>query len=422
MSKIFFNIIILFFATVALFGQTIDDINKKASYLINGKKYQEAYNQLNSLYILNSFNNQTLYLLGLSSYKLGNIDDAINYYEQLIAVDNNANRVRLDLAQCYYEKNDLEKSKELLLYVKNTNPPQNVQENIDHFLDQISQRSKTKFMAYVNIGYLYDSNVTTGPLEENSPDLLGAIYSKATDDTAFVYGANFNYTIKTDDLLYKNSIGINNTNYQRIDELDTLSGYFSSAILFQKDKIRYVLPIVLSSDKIGHENRYYSKWIDFRPKLSYKYNNRTTLSVQTLFSQKTYYKNSQRETNIFSLTPSIRYFLNASSYINSAILYNQENSKTTSYSYKQKGISISYFKAFTKYLNLYFNSSYARLDYESDLNRLDKEYNLSANISYTVSPINTHIVLSTIGTKKQSNYAIFDYERVKIGLNFIYQF
>ncbi len=417
--KFFFFLI---FSASILFAQSISDINKKASYLINQGQYKEAYLKLNSLYSLNSFNNQTLYLLGLSKYKMGDVDDAIKYFELLLEKDNDANRVRLDLAKCYYDKNDLEKAKELLLYVKNTNPPQNVQDNIDQFLDQISQKSKTKLTIFANVGYLYDSNANAGPLNENAPMLLGASYSKATDDAAFTYGSNLNYTLKNDDYLYQTSLGISKIDYQRLDYLDELTGYISSSLLFQKNKIRYVLPLVLNAQRIGHENRYYSKWIDFRPKMSYQYNKKTTLNLQTLFSQKTYYKNSDRKTNIFSFTPSSRYFINGSSYIDAGVSYMQENSKTQSLSYKQKEINLSYFKAYSRFLNLYLRSSYARLDYESDLNRLDKKYNLSANLSYTIDPINTHAIFSILGTKNQSNYAIFDYERVKIALSLVYKF
>jgi len=420
--KILKYIFVLLISSSFVIAQSEDDVNKKASYLINKHEYKKAYLQLDSLYTLGSYNNQTLYLLGLSSYKLGDIKKAIEYYELLLEQDNGANRVRLDLAKCYYDINNLQKAKELLLYVKNTNPPQNVQDNIDQFLEQISQKSRTKFTVFAKVGYLYDSNANAGPEEENAPDLIGAFYSKATDDTAFTYGTNLNYIVKDDEIMYQNSFGVSKVDYQRLDYLDELTGYFSSSVLFQKNKIRYVLPVVLNAQKIGHDSRYYSKWIDFRPKMSYQYNKNTTFNLQTLFSQKTYYKNSDRKTNIFSITPSSRYFLDGTSYVDTAIEYMQENSKTQSLSYKQKGFNIGYFKAYTKLLNLYLNLSYARLDYESDLNRLDKKYNINANLSYAISASKLYGVLGLVATKDQSNYAIFDYERVKLSLNFIYKF
>ncbi|MEA1915225.1 MAG: tetratricopeptide repeat protein [Campylobacterota bacterium] len=415
-----FCIVLLLIATLS--AKDIKQINLDASALIKQKNYTKAYVLLHGVHVLNATNNQSLYLLGLSAHQLGKIDEAIFFYEKLLKDDPQAHRVRLDLAKCYYEKNDLAKTKELLILVQSSNPPQNVQDNIDQFLHQINQKQEQKFAALFNVGYVYDSNANVGPQDENDPLLRGAIFDKATSDTVFKYGVNMHHTYKNDVLLWRNSFGVNVNDYQGLDSLDSMSGYFSSALLFKDNSLSYVVPLVLNAMKIGHEDRYYSRYIALMPKLSYQYSKKSSVDLKLLLREKNYYKNSNRKMNSLGLSPSHRYLLDQSSYVDLGFDYLRENSKIQSYSNVQKGVNVRYFKAFTKSLNASIHTAYLRTDYESDLNRFDRQYTAYANLSYALAKFNTYAVLSVLSIKNRSNLAIFDYERIQTGLNLTYKF
>ncbi len=69
----------------------------------------------------------------MSAKELDLYNESRKYLEELLKKDSKALRVKLELASIYYKLNDFDKSKELLLEVKQTQPPKRVGDNIDAF-------------------------------------------------------------------------------------------------------------------------------------------------------------------------------------------------------------------------------------------------------------------------------------------------
>lgn len=409
-----------------LFGADTQEVNKQAVDLLNAKQASSAYELLEKEYNGGNFDNQTLFLLGTSAKQIGNLDNAVKYFEELIQRDKGAHRVRLDLASIYYQKGELEKAKELLLIVKASNPPQKVGDNIDSFLVAIEKGTPKTWSISLNFGYMYDSNVNAGPdtdtvLMYDLPFTLSTD-AKESSDYAFTYGINFNHLKHINGFAWQSSLGANVTDYRTIHNLDSKSVYLSTGPTVKQDNITYSIPLIANVTVIGHENRYYSIAKGISPQISYQINKELVLSANLSLQNKKYYKQPDKESNSVTFAPSSRYFIDQSSFINFGGYIGKENSHTQISSNKSKGLNTGYYKAFSQTLNVYLGASYSKTDYEGveaayDKGRKDSSKSVNTNINYFIDQIKSNIALNMSYTKNSSNIEMYDFTRKQIGIS-----
>lgn len=408
-----------------LYATTVQEINKEAISYLKANESAKAYQLLESEYKKGNFDNQTLFLLGTSAKQQNDVDNAIKYFEELISRDKGAHRVRLDLATLYYKKQKLDKAKELLLIVKSSNPPKKVGDNIDGFLAAIEKGIPKNWSINASFGYLYDSNVNAGP---NTDTIL--IYNlpfnldnnaKSNSDYAIQYSFSFNHLKQLDTFAWQSSIGANVTDYRNIHTLDNKSIYLSTGPTIQRDKVTYSIPFIVNTSIIGHENKYYSISKGIAPQMSYQLKPNLSLNTSLSLQNRTYYNASDKESNSITFSPSTRYFLNQSSFINFGAYLGKENSKTEISSNNSKGLNLGYYKAFNQKLNLYLSTSISKTDYDGveiaySKSRDDMSKNLSGNFSYYIDSIDSNLALNLSYTKNISNIDMYDYDRKQIGL------
>ncbi len=409
-----------------LLAITPKDLNKQAIVLLKEKNSLKAFKLLEKEYISGNFDNQTLFLLGTSAKENGDFSNAIKYFEELLLKDKGANRVRLDLAMMYYKTKNLDKAKELLLIVKSSNPPKKVGDNIDNFLAAIAKGLPKNWNISLNIGYMYDSNVNAGPdtdtiLMYNLPFTLSNDAQESSDH-AIKYGVNFSYLAKHDDFAWQSSIGANVTDYRNIHTLDSKSIYLSTGPTLKKDKTTYSLPLILNTSIIGHENRYYSFSKGISPQISYQLNPKLAINASLSLQNKIYYNTQDKESNSITFSPSTRYFLNQSSFVNIGGYLGKENSHTETSSNNSKGINVGYYKALSQKLNTYISTSWNNTRYKGEevaynKSRKDISKSVSGNLNYFIESIKSNLTLDLSYTRNSSNIEMYDYSRRQVGLS-----
>jgi len=431
MKKIIQKTITLSLLTSSLLiaSVNIEETNMQAIGLIKKNDLTQAYTLLEKVYNSGDFNNQTLFLLGTSAQKNGDIDSAIRYFEELLSKDESAQRIRLDLAVLYYKKKDLKKAKELLLVVKSSNPPKKVGDNIEKFLVAIKRGVPKSYSSYVNIGYLVDSNANQGVSEDtiiiDNFRFDPADYDmQKTSDTAVKYGFGLNH-IKTFGSTYalQSSVNINMINYSELDNLDSKSLSLSVAPTWKQNKKTTIsIPLIASVIKYGHTDKYFSISKGIAPQINYKVKKDLSLNAVLGLNWKDYYQASEKESHSWSFSPSAKYLINQSSWINLGGYLGKENSKTNTSSNSAKGLNLGYYKGLNKEINLYLATSYNKTAYDGSANREDKALMISGTLSCFVDTINSSISLNLSQTKNNSNLDIYEYKRNLIGLNLGYRF
>lgn len=410
-----------------LFSAVPSETNEKAISYLKNKEIQKAYELLVKSYTEKNYDNQMLFLLGTSAKQLGEFNQAIQYFEELLQRDKKALRVKLDLASVYYQTHNLKKAKELLLEVKATQPPKKVGDNIDTFLAVIDKGIPKAWSINFGIGYQYDSNVNAGP-DTETVLMYGLPFTldkdaKDNSDTAFKYNFRFNHIKKINGISLQTSISASATDYKDINSLDSQSLSASFGPSWRNGKIAYSVPLVTSVQKIGHTDRYYSYSRGISPQLSFQVNDRLSIATSLSLSNKRYYKNRDKESNSYTISPSTRYFLDQSSYLTGGFYFGEENSHTRTSSNNSHGLNIGYFKAFSQKLNMYASTSWSTTDYKGietaySKSREDENTTYGLNFNYVFSKYDINASLNMSYTDNQSNISMYEYERKIIGLNF----
>tara|TARA_B110000858_G_scaffold198526_1_gene266249 strand:+ start:11915 stop:12466 length:552 start_codon:yes stop_codon:yes gene_type:complete len=111
--------------------------------LINSEEYQQAYDLGTANLEEWEGDPQFDYFFGLAALEIGNANEAVFALERTASTSSNVrlrSRAQLDLARAYFVTNNLTASENLFLLVLETNPPVNVQQNIQVFLQLIGSR------------------------------------------------------------------------------------------------------------------------------------------------------------------------------------------------------------------------------------------------------------------------------------------
>jgi tetratricopeptide (TPR) repeat protein len=416
-----------------LLSATVKENNAAAIKYLQSNQPDKAYSLLQSAYDNKNYDNETLFLLGKTAIQAGEFDSAVSYYEELLRRDKGANRVRLVLASLYYKLGNLKKAKEQFQIVKASHPPKKVGDNINGYISAIDkgvlQGSQKSWSVSFNLGYMYDSNANAGP-DTNSVLIYNLPFTLSNDakensDYALKYGLSINHLKRFDynsRLFWQTSFATNIVNYKKINTLDSTSLYLSTGPTLKYNKYTFSLPISLNGVIIGHKDRYYSYSIGISPQINYQYLPSLSFSGTFSVSKKTYYNNHARASSNGMLSLSSRYFLTQSSFINLGGYAGRENSRTETFSNDSRGLNLGYYKAFSKFLNIYLSENYSTTNYDGtevaySESRLDKSNTVGINISYFINLLKTNFTINTSYTKNSSSIDMYDYKRKILGFS-----
>ena len=153
-------------------SQMTDMISEMES-LVSDAKYEDAFllgkDQLEQAEGNAAFD----FLYGLSALETGNYGEAIFSFERILINQPDQLRTRLELARSYFLTGNLSSSKTEFASVMAANPPPEVSDNIQAFLQRISaieRQSAAHFSGYVEFSLGTDSNINSAT-NLNSIDL-----------------------------------------------------------------------------------------------------------------------------------------------------------------------------------------------------------------------------------------------------------
>jgi len=425
MKKILISIVVI---SSFLFASTIKETNAKAIEYLKSNRVSQAKQLLETEYKNETYNNETLFLLGKIATQENELNSAVKYFEKLLKRDKGANRVRLELAVLYYKLGNLKRAKELFLLVKAAHPPKQVGDNINGFISMIDKgvlanNNHKNWAVSVNIGYMYDSNANAGPNVDSVLiyDLPFTLSSDAQEssDHAMKYSLSFNYLKKFESnsrLFWQSAMSANIVDYNNIDTLDSKVINLSTGPTYKYNKYTFSLPINISYVIIGHKYSYYSLNYGLSPQVNYQYTPNLSFSGTLSLGEKKYYNNPNRKSKTGMLSLSSRYFLNQSSFLNIGGYTGRETSKTDIFSNNSRGVNFGYYKAFSRNLNIYLSENYSRTGYDGveaayNKSRDDKTNSVSANISYFIDILKTNASFNLSRTSNNSNITMYTYKR-----------
>ncbi len=175
-NNLYLFLLPLCFLTTDLFAateQTLENLNQ----LVTDNRFEEAYILAVDLMDENEGEPEFDFLYGLTALETGRYSEAVFAFERIALIYPDQQRVKLELARALFLSNNLIAAAQLFNEVLATNPEPNVRENIELFLQQITDRENTisgsfNFFLTSNLGN--DSNI-------NSATELGVIKTPIGD-------------------------------------------------------------------------------------------------------------------------------------------------------------------------------------------------------------------------------------------------
>jgi len=413
--------------------KSVEEVNQEAEELYSSGNYEDAFVILKNYRDKGFYDNQTLFLFGLSASNLNKNQEGIEAFSKLIESDPNANRVRLELAVLYLKNNEYLKAKEELLFVKKSeNIPQEVMNKIDTLLTFIKNNEKKNkvFFANLSVSELYDNNVKYASVK-NSININGLDFAleprasdKATNYTALVgYDKDFNKKYGIYGFAYGNLL-----DYNRYNDNDALSFYSSNGVNIKFDNYKIYLPIVYGASwQDSAKFQFTDRILEFEgvaPSFTYFLSNSTALQTVVNLSKKEIKTLSNRDSFSKSISQNITHGFGRWILIfggNAGI----ENSKTHNFSYTQKGLNsgIEYkihkftFSTYPSY-NIY---DYYGIEPITQTHRIDKNFTNRSTISYDLDE-SLNLALSNSFSNVSSNVAVYAYRKNQISLSLSWKY
>jgi tetratricopeptide (TPR) repeat protein len=140
--------VICFFVTAnAVLAAETESPASEIDSLISLEQYQQAYDLGNAALAEWEGDPEFDYVYGLAALESGNTNESVFALERVAATSPDAglrSLARLDLARAYFVTNNLDASENLFNTVLASNPPPNVQQNIEIFLQLIESRRNAR--------------------------------------------------------------------------------------------------------------------------------------------------------------------------------------------------------------------------------------------------------------------------------------
>jgi hypothetical protein len=429
-KKLITTLVLITVFSAKSYALTADEINDRASILISERKYEEAIKVIMPSYRQNRVDDQSLFLLGLSYREMTNYNKSIELFEELLTKNKRSGRIKLELALSYFKDYKFSKAKKLLLEVKDSNPPKAVINKVDSLLSAIKTNDK-QFSFYVSAGYLFDDNANAGTSVDeveiyNLPFRLSND-AKESRDTA----RTFSGTVAHNKMFNKSfgiggNLNLSRTDYDDLDELDTLHMSSSYGIKYNIDKFSFYIPLTYNALAVDTMDEYYYYMYGTSPSMSYRINNNLVSNTTLSYNKKTFKASDIRDSDTYGINESINYYFKTA-YVGINAGYYTESANLNIYSNNSKNIGlVAVKKFFNNKLSVSLSPSYGLTIYDSkeiayNKIRKDRALYLRSGIGYNIYK-NLTLSANYSYTRNNSTIKMYEYRKNQISMNLGYQF
>ena len=298
------KLLILFVLLVTLSASAEDnkaelDIKfKAAKKLFLKKEYKAAYEKFYTIFLNNLGNPNVNFYLGQSAFMLKNFNEAISAYERILFIDENAIRVRLELARSHMGNGSYDNAKAIFTDIlKQETLPSNVKENIKRYLQAIEDKDvKNTINGVLIVGFGWDDNVeslSTGFVSDVTDVLLvstNSLVSVWTHQEALAVTHIYKYSdtvnFKNDALFYnKGNIGFSQRDIQLVQYSPAISVFYNN-----KFNIDYSLVL----NRIWLDKKPLLSNYAINPKIKYLYSKSLIFGMSLKYQQKFNEDNNNR--------------------------------------------------------------------------------------------------------------------------------
>ena len=386
--------------------------------------------------------------LGSCAAKAGETDLAIRKFQDMLAIDPNLHRVRLELATVYFKLGRYAEARQELNTVLEAKPPKPVRENIEKLLASIDAKTRKLYGNFrASFGVQRDRNVSSGPDKDSIeiPEDRGTLNltesQQAVRDWVAVLTMSGNalYDIGDRRGFMWNTTGVMyNTRNASHAEFDFLHWRVTTGPWWVTQRSIFKMPMGYAENLYEHDHLF-DTW-DVGPSYEYFILPWFSMKGTFVYARDTYEPNDppplDNKTGQDNLKRTLElasnfYLNNRRDILTFAFSHDDVNAKETRFSYDAENWSVAYFKQFRMFdweMELYGRYKYTMKQYETNallwppgLHRKDRRHNLYLVLSRNIGK-HYFASLSYNMILNESNTELYDFEKYIYGFNVGYKF
>ena len=376
---------------------------------------------------------------GMRYFHENQFKEALNAYERVLIEDDNDQRARLELARTYMALGMYNLAYNEFQTVLKTNPPQEVVEKIEIFLEIIERaQSRTRLFVAFKIGGGYDTNINTKSSfaeqiayyqseTNNSPFIdYDALAQEQVGDTYLnesIYLAHQYDIGRKDGFVIQSSLFYLNQNNNNYKESEYSYAKVESGLGYKGEWLSFDTPVFADGVALAKEPLFYTYGL--KPKLTLNLHEDFILQGEMQYKQNKFLKESYTPYNLASLSSnlSLSLFQTITLMLNGGKESASYSSDTLFVDKQFLGVTLGYgfalerlsFNLFTTYTDTLYDDS----AYTNGAQRLDQNLKVDTNLSFKLfRPLLLSLVYNY--TYNLSNYLLSDYKKETLGLNLTY--
>ena len=299
-----------------------------------------------------------MFWFAISAFRSGDPESAMKKFKEMLAIDPNLYRVRLELATVYFGIGEYELARQELNRVLEASPPEPVRMNIEKLQAAIDAKTKRLFANLrLSTGIHYDSNVSTGPnRDEVGVPGGGTIILSPTQaelsDTVFVldFAGNALYDLKEKGGLMWNTEGyFYQTHNFDHHQFDFTNLRVTTGPWYAGKKGILKIPVAYAHNVFGHDPLFDTVYV--RPSYEHFLSKKFSLRGVFTYASESYDQVSRQGLDninrIWTFNPNF-WVGNRRDLISVDLTYEDKNAKDIRWSYNALNLGISYYSRFKR--------------------------------------------------------------------------
>ncbi len=370
-----------------------------------------------------------MFWFAISAFRSGDPESAMKKFKEMLAIDPNLYRVRLELAAVYFGTGKYELARQELEKVLDANPPDSVRMNIEKLQAAIDAKTKKLFANLrLSTGIHYDSNVSTGP----DRDVIGVpgggtirLPPTQTDvsDMVFVldFAGNALYDLKEKGGLMWNTEGyLYQTHNFDYHQFDFTNLRLTTGPWYAGKKGVLKIPVAYAHNVFGHDPLFDTVYV--RPSYEHFFSKKFSLRGVFTYASESYDQTSRQgldNTNrIWTFNPNF-YVGNRRDLISLDFTYEDKNAKDIRWSYDALHMGVSYYSRFKRAWEFFASYKHFNRNYKGpaplwSFHRNDSRHNIYSVLSRDIiKRLTASVYFNWIDNN--SNTDLFDFNKTIFG-------
>jgi tetratricopeptide (TPR) repeat protein len=376
-----------------------------------------------------------MFWLATSAMETGQYNLAVTYFQKIIGIDSDYHDARLGLIKTYIQMGETEAAIRELDLLEAVSPPAAVQQKIDLLRAGVVGRKKLIWNLRLSQGYLWDSNVSYGPSDDNFRVIGGTLLPDRDllkqRDQASVTGVRGNIAYDFGDaagFIWNTEADFYNYSYVKYSRYNRMKIDLNTGPWWVGERFFVKVPFGVSEYRLGNDQL--NNRIHVDPSFEYYFCRYFSLYTRYSFGVSDYYdgRNTALDNkhHQFEIKPTFYFYPFGQKHQVSAIGgYNNHNADNNQYSYDGFYWGFSYYTKFVTQTHVLLDYRYVKKCYDDNAlpfymdRRKDRQESISAVLSQDLSYFSDYIAflknfyVSVIFdyTDNESNLGLYEYDR-----------